>query len=55
MQLAQAIEQYDYSELEGVPQMALTVEQVEALVNELADYHALYSPFFQREEQASWG
>lgn len=54
MELRQAVAQYDYSELAGEPRMALTVDQLEALVNELVAYHQLYSPYFRDERQAAW-
>lgn len=34
------------------PQMGLTAYDLEALMPELAQYHALYAPLFQRREQA---
>lgn len=52
MLLEQAIEQYNYNALNGNPQFELTAEQVKALVDELASYHALYSPYFSHRSQA---
>jgi SRSO17 transposase len=54
MLLEQAIDQYDYSRLQVKPQFELTVEQVKALVNELASYHAIYSPYFGQGNQSAY-
>jgi SRSO17 transposase len=37
--------------IETVPQIRLESEDVESLVDELDEYHSLYSPLFQRREQ----
>ncbi len=37
-----------------VPALDLTPQDVTNLVDELRDYHAIYSPLFQRREQREW-
>ena len=37
--------------IETAPQMNLSVQDIEHLVQELHAYHAMYSPLFQRREQ----
>ena len=37
--------------IETVPQMDLSIQDIELLVEELRAYHAIYSPLFQRREQ----
>jgi len=54
MELKQAVEAYDYQALSMTPRMELTIEQVTALVNELADYHAIYQPYFGNESQGKY-
>lgn len=51
MELREAVEAYDYHELAVKPRMELTREQVNALVNELANYHAIYQPYFGNGSQ----
>lgn len=51
MLLEQAIDQYDYNALHIKPQFELTVEQVKALVNELASYHEIYRAYFGQGSQ----
>ena len=53
MDLAQAVERYDYSQLESPPLMELSEEQLAALVDQLQEYHAIYSPYFRCEAQQS--
>lgn len=40
--------------LETVPEMKLTFQETNKLVEELSEYHKIYSPFFQRREQREW-
>ena len=40
--------------IETAPVMALRPQDIDHLVNELQDYHAIYSPLFQRREQREW-
>ena len=40
--------------LETVPEMELNAEEIGQLSEELEDYHAIYSPLFQRREQREW-
>ena len=40
--------------IETVPEMQLSAQDVSQLVTELEDYHAIYSPLFQRREQREW-
>ncbi len=54
MLLEQAINVYDYDALRIKPQFELTVGQVNALVNELASYHDLYSAYFRQAGQAAY-
>jgi SRSO17 transposase len=54
MLLEQAIERYDYDALNGNPQFELTEEQVKALVDELASYHAIYSPYLGHRSQSGY-
>lgn len=51
MELTQAVAEYDYNALSVTPRMELTTEQVTNLVNELANYHAIYRPYFGNESQ----
>jgi SRSO17 transposase len=51
MELRQAVTEYDYHALSVTPRMELTPEQVKNLVNELANYHAIYQPYFGNESQ----
>lgn len=51
MDLAQAVEAYDYSQLESPPLLELSEEQLEALVDQVQAYHAIYSPYFSHEAQ----
>jgi SRSO17 transposase len=37
-----------------VPALDLTPQDITNLVDELRDYHAIYSPLFQRREQREW-
>lgn len=37
-----------------VPSLNLTPQDITNLVDELRDYHAIYSPLFQRREQRDW-
>jgi hypothetical protein len=37
-----------------VPALDLTPQDITNLVNKLRDYHAIYSPLFQRREQRAW-
>ena len=54
MLLEQAMNAYDYDALRIKPQFELTVGQVNALVNELASYHELYSAYFRQAGQAAY-
>jgi len=47
----QAVAEYDYHALSVTPRMELTTEQVTNLVKELANYHAIYRPYFRNESQ----
>lgn len=38
----------------AVPALDLTPQDITNLVDELRDYHAIYSPLFQRREQREW-
>ncbi len=40
--------------IETVPEMQLSAQEISQLVTELEDYHAIYSPLFQRREQREW-
>jgi SRSO17 transposase len=40
--------------LPTVPTLDLTPQDITNLVDELRDYHAIYSPLFQRREQREW-
>src|SRR5918998_3870396 len=40
--------------IETAPTLDLVPEDLEALVDELKAYHAIYSPLFQRREQREW-
>jgi SRSO17 transposase len=40
--------------IETAPVMALRPQDIDNLVDELQDYHAIYSPLFQRREQREW-
>ena len=40
--------------IETAPVMALRPQDIDHLVNELQDYHAIYSPLFQRRERREW-
>ena len=40
--------------LETAPAMELTPQAIDHLVEELREYHAIYSPLFQRREQREW-
>ncbi|MBV7329415.1 IS701 family transposase [Chloroflexi bacterium TSY] len=51
MKLAQAVNQYDYSQLESPPLLELTEEQLAALADQLQEYHAIYSPYFSHVAQ----
>ena len=44
----------DIHPIETAPTLALVPEDLEALLDELHAYHALYSPLFQRREQREW-
>lgn len=54
MELSQAVAEYDYDALSVMPRMELTAEQVTNLVNELADYHRIYQPYFGNESQGRY-
>lgn len=54
MELTQAVAEYDYDALSVTPQMELTTEQVTNLVKELANYHAIYQPYFGNESQRTY-
>jgi SRSO17 transposase len=51
MELMRAVAEYDYNALSVMPRMELKKEQVSALANELASYHAIYHPYFGNENQ----
>lgn len=51
MELAQAINQYDYSQLESPAPIELSPEQLIELAEHLREYHALYSPYFTHPAQ----
>ena len=51
MLLEQAVKQYAYTTVHVQPRFELTVEQVEALVNELTNYHTIYAPYFGNAKQ----
>jgi SRSO17 transposase len=40
--------------IETIPVMSLSLQDVNQLVEELGEYHAIYSPLFQRREQLDW-
>jgi SRSO17 transposase len=40
--------------IETAPAMELTPQAIDHLVEELREYHAIYSPLFQRREQREW-
>lgn len=40
--------------IETIPVMSLNPQEVNQLVEELGDYHAIYSPLFRRREQREW-
>ena len=40
--------------IETAPAMELRAHDIDHLVDELAAYHAIYSPLFQRREQREW-
>ncbi|MEA3345940.1 MAG: transposase, partial [Chloroflexota bacterium] len=40
---------------EAPPQLDLTPEEIEALADELVDYHAEFADLYYRTEQAHWG
>jgi len=40
---------------ETPPSLDLTPEEVEALADELVDYHAEFADLYYRTEQAHWG
>ncbi len=44
----------DIHPIETAPTLALVPEDLEALLDELHAYHAIYSPLFQRREQREW-
>lgn len=54
MILEQAVGNYDYTALSVQPRFELTVEQVEALVNELKTYHTIYAPYFGNAAQRTF-
>lgn len=54
MKLSQAVVEYDYHALRVKPRMELTTEQVTNLVNELANYHTIYRPYFGNERQGTY-
>lgn len=54
MELTQAVAEYDYHALSVTPRMELRTEQVTNLVNELANYHAIYQPYFGNESQGTY-
>ena len=37
-----------------VPEMDLTPNQIDSLLDELHDYHSIYNPLFTRREQREW-
>jgi SRSO17 transposase len=44
----------DIQPIETAPTLALTSTDIDALLDELEAYHAIYSPLFQRREQREW-
>lgn len=40
--------------IETIPVMSLSLQDVNQLVEDLEEYHAIYSPLFQRREQREW-
>jgi len=40
--------------IEPVPEMNLELQDIDHLVDELREYHAIYSPLFTRREQREW-
>ena len=44
----------DIQPIETAPSLALTPADIDALLDELHAYHAIYSPLFQRREQREW-
>jgi SRSO17 transposase len=51
MKLAQAVNQYDYNQLESPVPIDLTAEQLTELADHLQGYHALYSLYFHHPAQ----
>ena len=51
MELARAINQYDYNQLESPAPIELTAEQLTELADHLQGYHAIYSPYFHHPAQ----
>ena len=51
MELAQAVNQYDYGQLEGPPLLEVTEEQLAALADQHQEYHAIYGPYFSHVAQ----
>ena len=44
----------DIQPIETAPSLDLTPADIDALLDELHAYHAIYSPLFQRREQREW-
>ncbi len=44
----------DIQPIETAPTLDLTPADIDALLDELEAYHAIYSPLFQRREQREW-
>lgn len=42
------------SSIETIPVMSVSLQDVNQLVEELGEYHAIYSPLFRRREQREW-
>lgn len=51
MDLVQAVKSYDYKQFDSPAPIELTEEQLSNLVQELKDYHAIYSPYFGHTAQ----
>ena len=44
----------DIQPIETAPSLDLTPADIDALLDELHAYHAIYNPLFQRREQREW-
>lgn len=51
MELAQAVNQYNYNQLNSPEPINLSEEQLNRLVEQLREYHAIYRPYFSHEAQ----